>query len=108
MRDARQDQRVEIAEDGLEGLGRLRRLRGQGAPEIPGADLRHDGPFGDPGAKIGDSVDEFMPDAAEVFRRHVHPPLRRPLPLGGEAAPEANASRPVSRVLYGRTLARPT
>ncbi len=60
MRQARQDQRVEIGEDRRKRFGAGRRRLRQRRPDRARRDRRHHRPLGDSGAVIGDAVDQFV------------------------------------------------
>ena len=72
MRAGRQDQRIEIAADGGEVLGFLRRRRGQCVAQCSGRGARHHGEFAarDALTIVRDPVDELVPGAAEFLGSH--------------------------------------
>jgi hypothetical protein len=71
VRDARQDEIVEITQDRIEGLALLRRLLRQSGSNLTRLHLRSDGKFLHALHVAGDPVDDLMPVSPELARLHV-------------------------------------
>ncbi len=70
MRDSRQNDLVEIAENRVERFALLRRLVGQAASNLARLDLREHGQLLDAFHVVSDPVDDFAAVAAEFVRGH--------------------------------------
>jgi hypothetical protein len=73
VREAGQDDPVEVGEDRLEALGRLGRRGAQPGAYGARLDAGHDGVLGGPGAVVGDPVDDLVAEAAELLGVHRGP-----------------------------------
>ncbi len=70
VREAGEDEGVEVGEDVGEGLGLVGRRGGELGGDGAGLDLGHDGTVGEGGAVVGEPVDELMAVGAELFGGH--------------------------------------
>ena len=107
MRKRRDDQRVHVAHDGVERLGRVGRGFRKGRAQGAGLRLRHDGPLRDRLPIVGDPVDQLVADPTEFLGRQRDSPLPgrgscgRPYPIQkrqpackpGSVWPEASPRR---------------
>ena len=71
MRVCRNDDALEVREDGFHRLGPVRRRRREGCPQITGFDVRQNGPLVRRFQIIGDPIDHRVAVFAELRRRHV-------------------------------------
>jgi hypothetical protein len=79
VRDAGQDDAVEVGEDGGEGFAALGRRRRQRGAHLAGGDLRPHREGADPGPVVGDPVDDLVAVLPELLGRHVRRRLGHPL-----------------------------
>src|ERR1035438_321052 len=68
--EAGHDDAVEVGQDGVERLGRLRWVGGEGGFDFAGCRPRHHGPGGYGGPVVGNAVDDLVAEAAELFGSH--------------------------------------
>ncbi|MCY1180594.1 hypothetical protein D9M73_210490 [compost metagenome] len=95
VRQAGDDQLVDVVEDGLEGFALLGGGFGQGGLEVAGFDLGHYRAFTDGLAVVGDQVDQLVAVLAELFGGHARAPVVYPLPV-----PASSRACPLPQALH--------